>query len=71
MRSRLFLLFFAAALAAPAFGGPAPWYWWFSRDSDQRVCWQTSPGEGWIKEPQPFRDARCRDRIQGAGDRLQ
>ncbi|MDR2187493.1 MAG: hypothetical protein LBE62_05485 [Azonexus sp.] len=69
MRSRLCFLLLAATLAAPALGAPAPWYWWFSRDSDQRVCWQTSPGEGWIREPQPFRDARCRDKMPASGIR--
>ncbi len=63
MRTHLMLLLLVAGLAAPALGGPAPWYWWFSRDAPNRICWQTSPGEGWIREPQPFRDARCRVRL--------
>jgi len=63
MRTLLTLLLLAALSSAAALAGPAPWYWWFSRDSDTRVCWQTSPGEGWVREPQPFRDARCRVRL--------
>ena len=63
MRSSLLFLLLAASLAAPALAGPAPWYWWVSRDGPGRVCWQTSPGENWLREPQPFRDARCRVRL--------
>lgn len=38
---------------------PAPWYWWASKTTDARVCTQTSPGKGWLREAQAFRDAQC------------
>ncbi|HEX6735741.1 MAG TPA: hypothetical protein VF096_13100 [Azonexus sp.] len=63
MPRKLLLLLLAGTLTAPALGGPAPWYWWVSRSSDLRICQQTSPGEGWVREPQPFRDAPCRSRL--------
>lgn len=63
MRHKFLLLLLVGTLSAPALGGPAPWYWWFSRNSDTRLCLQTSPGEGWVREPQPFRDAHCRSRM--------
>jgi len=51
------------ALSVPAAARPAAWYWWVSQGSDARICWQTSPGQAWIKEAQPFRDARCSIRM--------
>lgn len=49
------------ALLAPQLSGarPAPWYWWVSKSTDDRVCFQTSPGQFWLREPQAFRDSRC------------
>ena len=64
MRQKLHFLLLIAALSAPALAGPAPWYWWVSRSSDARICWQTSPGAGWFREAQPFSDARCRTRAR-------
>ena len=46
--------------SAGASGEPAPWYWWVSQIDGTRVCNQTPLGEGWIQEPKPFKDARCR-----------
>lgn len=63
MQQKLILVLLAGALATPALAGPAPWYWWVSRSSDARICWQTSPGEGWMRETQPFSDAHCRKRL--------
>ncbi|PKO85617.1 MAG: hypothetical protein CVU18_19220 [Betaproteobacteria bacterium HGW-Betaproteobacteria-12] len=63
MLQKLLLLLLVGTLAAPALGGPAPWYWWVSRSSEARICWQTSPGEGWFREAQAFRDAHCRSRL--------
>ena len=55
---RLFLLLFLL-LSLPALARPAPWYKWRSKVSSQTICAQTSPGEGWIKVPQPYREAHC------------
>lgn len=56
---------FALALwSTAAAAEPAPWYWWVSRLDGNRVCNQTPLGEGWLQEPQPFKDARCRIRLE-------
>jgi len=59
----LLLLLLFLSLSAPSVARPAAWYWWVSSNSDARVCWQTSPGTGWIREARPFRDARCSIRL--------
>lgn len=56
-RLSFFVLFLASATA---FAEPAPYYWWVSRLDGSRVCHQTPLGDGWLREPKPFRDARCR-----------
>lgn len=53
----IFALFLASTAAI---GEPAPWYWWVSKLDGSRVCNQTPLGEGWLREPTPFKDARCR-----------
>ena len=59
-----YLLIGAGLLAAQvARGEPAPWYWWVSQVDGSRVCHQTSLGHGWVQEPTPFKDARCRIRL--------
>lgn len=50
-------LILTASLAAIA--DLAPWYKWRSVVTNETVCAQTSPGEAWAKEPQPYVDARC------------
>lgn len=55
----IFGLFFQLTVASAE---PAPYYWWVSRLDGTRVCSQIPLGEGWIVEPTPFRDARCRVR---------
>lgn len=58
------LSIFALALAAGlAQAEPAPWYWWVSRLDGTRICNQTPPGDGWLMETTPFKDARCRVRL--------
>ncbi len=51
-------------LAGNALARPASWYWWASRTSDDRVCAQTSPGAGWLREATAFRDSHCSQRVQ-------
>lgn len=55
------LLFGLALAAAAAFAQarPAPWYWWASKVDGARVCLQTAPGSGWVRERGPYRSARC------------
>ena len=56
----LLVLLLASAAAS---GEPAPWYWWVSQLDGTRVCNQTPLGVGWVQEPKPFKDARCRIRL--------
>ena len=53
----------AAALALwlwPSYAAPAPWYWWTSRlDTNQRVCAQFMPSQGWERGQQAFSNPRC------------
>jgi hypothetical protein len=50
-------------IAGSALARPAPWYWWASRTGDDRVCAQSSPGNGWLRENTAFRDSRCSIRV--------
>ncbi|MFN9473294.1 hypothetical protein [Acidovorax sp.] len=53
----------ACALAATAaFAAPAPWFYWRSKVDGQRVCAQTSPGQGWVKDSQPYEGPGCTPR---------
>lgn len=54
-------IFLVALLSAPLLSQarPAAWYWWVSKTTDARVCFQTSPGRYWLREAQPFRDSHC------------
>jgi hypothetical protein len=57
------ILFIALILSSSAlWAKPAAWYWWHSALSDQNVCSQTSPGEGWVIVKGPFEDAVCKKR---------
>ena len=51
-------------VAGSALARPAPWYWWASRTGDDRVCAQSSPGTGWLREATAFRDSHCSQRVQ-------
>lgn len=42
-----------------SFAQPAPWYNWKSKLNGRIFCAQTSPGEGWVKDSGPYKDARC------------
>ena len=59
MRCKLLLFFFIGLCSALAQAKPAPWYWWGSRVGDARICAQTSPGQGWLREDRAFRDSHC------------
>jgi hypothetical protein len=48
-----------AAMCATAFADPAPWYYWRSKITHDRVCAQFSPGNGWVQDGGPYKDARC------------
>jgi hypothetical protein len=50
----------AAALALPAIGAPAPWYYWRSKLDGRRVCAQTSPGQGWELDSEAYSKPMCR-----------
>lgn len=57
----IFALFFGSTVAI---GEPAPYYWWVSQLDGTRVCSQIPHGEGWVAEPTPYKDARCRIRFE-------
>ena len=57
------LSFALVFVAGTALAEPAPWYWWVSTLDGSRICQQTSLGEGWTREPTPYKDARCRVRL--------
>lgn len=50
-----------AALGA-ARAAPAPWYYWRSKLNGARVCAQTSPGEGWVQDSEPYEGPMCQPR---------
>ncbi len=60
MIKKLVAIFALFALCTAAVAEPAPWYWWVSQFDGSRACSQTPLGEGWIREPKPFKDSRCR-----------
>jgi hypothetical protein len=45
---------------AAALAGPAPWYKWRSAQSDNDICAQFTPGEGWVRVQGPFQDSACK-----------
>lgn len=51
-----------AALGAAAWAAPAPWYYWRSKLNGARVCAQTSPGEGWVQDSEPYEGPMCQPR---------
>lgn len=55
-----FAIFALALGSTAAIAEPAPWYWWVSSVDGSRFCHQTPLGAGWLQEPKPFKDARCR-----------
>lgn len=63
MPIRCLTLVFLCLAATFARAEPAAWHWWVSSYDGNRVCSQTSPGDGWAVEPTPFKDSRCRVRL--------
>jgi hypothetical protein len=53
-----------APLSAPAAAAPAPWYYWRSLLDGQRVCAQTSPGQGWEQDSPAYEGPGCQPRRQ-------
>jgi hypothetical protein len=64
MLALVWLLLVQAALA-----DPAPWYQWRSKVDGKVFCAQTSPGEGWERLAQAYRDARC-ERVVKVGAKI-
>lgn len=65
-RSLLIAALFAAAGAAGAVAAaPAPWYYWRSKLNGQRVCAQTSPGEGWERDSEAYPQPMCTGQPRG------
>jgi len=52
----------ALALLGVARAAPAPWYYWRSKLNGARVCAQTSPGEGWVQDSDPYEGPMCQPR---------
>ena len=44
---------------AVAQAAPAPWYWWVSKIDAQRVCAQSMPEQGWVRDDGPFTRSDC------------
>jgi hypothetical protein len=53
-------LLLALLATGPLAAAPAPWYLWTSQLNGQRVCQQSAPGPGWVREEIAFRTAQCR-----------
>jgi len=60
MLKNFIAIFALFGLCTAAGAEPAPWYWWVSLLDGSRACSQTPMGDGWQREPKPFKDARCR-----------
>ncbi len=64
LRRRAAIAGVLAGLAAwgAAWAAPAPWYYWRSKLNGARVCAQTSPGEGWVRDSDPYEGPMCQPR---------
>lgn len=47
------------AVSAVSIAASAPWYQWKSKLDGKLFCGQTKPGDGWIQDSGPYKDARC------------
>ena len=63
---RLFVLALVllVPLSAQVKAAPAPWYYWRSLVDGQRVCAQTSPGQGWEQDSAAYEGPGCQPRRQ-------
>ena len=59
----IFLTLLLASAGTTA--APAPWYWWQSTSSSERVCAQVMTGQ-WQRVGGPFEDSRCAKRATPA-----
>ncbi|MDP3538255.1 MAG: hypothetical protein Q8S26_06075 [Azonexus sp.] len=63
MRLNLLLISLLIAVSMPSQARPAPWYWWAGSTKNAKVCAQTSPGSGWLREARAFKDSHCSIRL--------
>jgi hypothetical protein len=59
VRRRLLVAGLVGLLAWPVVAAPAPWYYWRSKRDGQRVCAQTSPGQGWERDSEAYSKPMC------------
>jgi len=52
----------ATVALGAAWAAPAPWYYWRSKLNGARVCAQTSPGAGWVRDSDPYEGPMCQPR---------
>lgn len=60
MKAKSIAAVVAAVFCGASLAAPAPWYQWRSKVDGALVCAQTSPGEGWIKVPYPYKNPHCK-----------
>lgn len=53
-----------AVVSTTTFADPAPWFYWKNIISNERVCTQFPPEDGWVKDGGPYKDARCENRFR-------
>lgn len=58
------VLILVLTLASAVSAMPAPWYWWRSQIDGARVCRQTSPGSGWVRDSAAFEAPKCQGRTR-------
>jgi hypothetical protein len=53
-----------AVVSTTTFADPAPWFYWKNIISNERICAQFAPEDGWVKDGGPYKDARCANRFR-------
>ena len=56
------LLALLTPLSSLVQAAPAPWYYWRSTVDRARVCAQTSPGHGWVRDSAAYEGPGCQPR---------